>query len=63
MEQVEGVLATPDGYWRVEAVRDGRFQWYRIRHANTVIADKASIATVERILGPAFATLEQSDAA
>lgn len=56
-------MATPDGYWRVEIVRTGRDVWYRIRHAETVVAAKASIATVERILGTDFSLLEQVDAA
>lgn len=58
MEQVEAAMVTPDGYWRVEVVRDRGQRWYRVRHANTVIAEKASIATVQRILGDAFGTLE-----
>lgn len=63
MERVEGVLATPDGYWRVEVVRDGRRQWYRVWYASTVVEEQASIATVERVLGEAFGTLQQVDAA
>jgi hypothetical protein len=61
---IESALQSPDGYWRVEVVRyaPGR-RWYRILHATTVVADQASLATVERVLGEAFATLEPLDAA
>lgn len=59
VETVEGVLQTPDEYWRVEVVRTGRdVRWYRIWHAGTLVQDRASIATVQRILGDAFGTLE-----
>jgi hypothetical protein len=58
MERVEAAMQTPDGYWRVEIVRSGGERWYRVRHANTVVADKAAIATVQRILGDAFERLE-----
>jgi hypothetical protein len=34
-----------------------------VRHAETVVAAKASITTVERILGPAFGMLIEADAA
>jgi hypothetical protein len=57
VERIEGTLRTPDGYWTVEVVRAGRDRWYRVRHAETVVAARAAIATVERILGPAFADL------
>lgn len=57
MERVEGVLATPDGYWRVEVIRDGRNRCFRVWHANTIVEAKASITTVQRILGAAFADL------
>ena len=59
METIEGVLATPDGYWRVEVVKSGpRTRWYRIWHANTMVQDRAALGTVQRILGDAYATLE-----
>ncbi len=61
MEQVEGVLVTPDGYWRVEAIRSGRDRWYRVWHANTVVADRASIGTVQRILADSFADLTPAE--
>jgi hypothetical protein len=63
VERIEGALQTPDGYWRVEIIRSGRDRWYRVRHAQTVVAAKASITTVERILGPAFGMLIEADAA
>ncbi len=63
MERIDGMLQTPDGYWRVEVVRSGRDVWYRIRHAETIVAEKASIATVQRILEEDFAKLQQVDAA
>lgn len=60
--KVEGVLQSPDGYWRVEVVRYGpRDRWYRVSHASTVLADRAVLGTVQRILGDAFDTLEPVD--
>ena len=47
--EVEGVMRTPDGAWRVEVVRRGRTRWYRIVHGEEVL-DWLSIAAVERIL-------------
>ena len=63
MAKVEGALQTPDGYWRIEVLRGGRDRWYRVLHAQTVVAEKASLSTVQRILGDAFAELEQIEAA
>jgi len=61
---VEGALVTPDGFWRVEAVRYGPGQrWYRVIHATTVVEEKASLGTVQRILGDAYGTLAPVDAA
>ena len=51
-------MAAPDGYWRVEVFQQGRQQWYRILHANTVVQEKAALGTVQRILGDAYDTLE-----
>lgn len=63
METIEGVLQTPDGYWRVEAVRSGRRErWFRIRHATTIVADRAALETVKRVLGDAYATLAPVEA-
>jgi hypothetical protein len=42
-------MQTPDGSWRVEAIRRGRNRWYRIVHGEDVF-DWLSIAAVERIL-------------
>lgn len=49
---VLGAMRTPDGRWRVEAVRRGRDHWYRLVHDDTVI-DAIAIATVERLLAEA----------
>lgn len=49
---VEGALQTPDGAWRVEAVRRGRQQFYRLVHGDNVI-DGLVIATVQRLLAEA----------
>lgn len=53
-----GEMRTPDGYWRVQVYRAGREQWYRVLHSATVVHEKAPIATVQRILGDAYADLE-----
>jgi hypothetical protein len=59
VETIEGALQTPDGYWQVEIVRYGaKDRWYRVIHAHTVVAERASLATVQRILGDQFATLQ-----
>jgi hypothetical protein len=63
VETIKGVLQTPDGYWRVEAVKSGRALWYRIWHATTLVQDRAALATVERVLGEAYATLQPVDGA
>jgi hypothetical protein len=55
---VEGALRTSDGYWTVEVIRYGRARWYRVSHATTVVEERASLGTVQRILGEAMATLE-----
>ena len=47
---IVGAMRTPDGLWRVEAVRKGRQNWYRILRAGELYADLLSIAAVERIL-------------
>lgn len=60
---IEGELRTPDGYWRVQIVKSGRRErWYRIWHANTLVQDRAALATVQRVLGDAYATLQPVDA-
>jgi hypothetical protein len=59
VETIEGALQTPDGYWQVEIVRYGaKDRWYRVIHAHTVVAERASLATVQRILGDAFGSLQ-----
>jgi hypothetical protein len=45
-------MQTPDGAWRVEIVKRGRTQWYRVVHEENVL-DWLSIAAVQRILGEA----------
>jgi hypothetical protein len=58
---IEGALQTPDGYWRVDVVRYAPKQrWYRVTHATTVVAERASLETVRRVLGEAFDSLEQA---
>lgn len=53
-------MQTPDGRWRVEAVRRGTSRWYRIVHGEDVI-DWLSIAAVQRILDEAGVDLSQLD--
>jgi bifunctional non-homologous end joining protein LigD len=50
--KVEFAMQTPDGAWRVEAVKRGSARWYRIVHGEEV-QDRLSIASVERILDEA----------
>jgi hypothetical protein len=50
--KVEYAMQTPDGAWRVEIVKRGLSQWYRIVHDDSVL-DWLSIATVQRLLGEA----------
>jgi bifunctional non-homologous end joining protein LigD len=45
-------MQTPDGAWRVEIVKRGQSQWYRIVHRDGVV-DWLSIAAVQRLLGEA----------
>ena len=49
---VEGALQSPDGRWRVEAVRRGRDRFYRLIHGDNVV-DGLAIATLERLLAEA----------
>lgn len=53
-------MQTPDGRWRVEAIRRGTSRWYRIIHGEDVI-DWLSIAAVQRILQEAGVDLGQLD--
>jgi hypothetical protein len=45
-------MRTPDGAWRVEAVKRGRTRWYRVVHGEDLL-DWLSIAAVQRILAEA----------
>ncbi|GAB2585646.1 hypothetical protein Aab01nite_52620 [Paractinoplanes abujensis] len=49
---VIGAMQTPDGRWRVEAVRRGRQDFFRLIHGDNII-DGLVIATVERLLAEA----------
>ncbi len=60
--RIIGAMATPDGYWRVQVVQERGQQWFRVWHAQTCVQEKASIATVQRILGDAFGALQPVDA-
>ncbi len=50
--EVKYAMQTADGAWRVEIVKRGRTQWYRVVHEDNVL-DWLSIAAVQRILGEA----------
>ena len=50
--KVQHAMQTPDGAWRVEIVKRGQSQWYRIIHEDNVL-DWLSIAAVQWILGEA----------
>ena len=58
-------MATPDGYWRVEVVRVPmtKQRWYRIWHAQTLVAERATIGMVQAMLGEQYADLQPVDAA
>jgi hypothetical protein len=45
-------MQTPDGGWRVEVVKRGRSQWYRVIHGDNQL-DWLSIGAVQWILGEA----------
>ncbi|MDY7089810.1 MAG: non-homologous end-joining DNA ligase [Actinomycetota bacterium] len=47
--RVIGAMQTPDGRWRVEAVRRGRQDFFRLIHGDNIV-DGLVIATVERLL-------------
>jgi bifunctional non-homologous end joining protein LigD len=49
---IEGVMQTPDGVWRVEAVRQGRHYWYRLRHGDEVF-EPLSVAALDHVLSNA----------
>jgi hypothetical protein len=50
--KVTYAMQTPDGSWRVEIVKRGQTQWYRIIHDDNIL-DWLSIAAVHRILAEA----------
>jgi hypothetical protein len=60
VEKILGVMTTPDGYWRVEVYRQSgsRTQWFRLLHGTTLVQDHAVIATLQRVLGDAYADLQ-----
>jgi hypothetical protein len=47
--KVTYAMQTPDGAWRVEIVKRGQTQWYRVTHDDNIL-DWLSIAAVHRIL-------------
>ena len=47
--KVEYALQSPDGEWRVEIVKRGRTQWYRLVHGDSIL-DWLAQATLERTL-------------
>jgi bifunctional non-homologous end joining protein LigD len=63
--EVEGAYRTLDGRWRVEAVRRGNDQFFRLVHAGNVL-DGLDIAAVEQLLaqaGVSIADLAATDPA
>ncbi len=54
--RVDGAMVSPDGQWRVEAVRDGAHRWYRLIHYDGVI-DYLTIGRVAELLDAAGASL------
>ncbi len=61
MARIIGAMQTPDGYWCVEVMQQRSEQWFRVWHAQTLVQEKAAIATVQRILGDAYGTLQSAD--
>ena len=59
---VRYAMQTPDGAWRVEIVKRGQTQWYRIIHDDSVL-DWLSIAAVQRILAEAGVDIADLDQA
>ena len=59
---VRYAMQTPDGAWRVEIVKRGQTQWYRIIHDDSVL-DWLSIAAVHRILAEADIDIADLDEA
>lgn len=47
--RVDGAMQTPDGTWRVEALRRGDTHWYRIVHGDNIV-DGLTITGVQELL-------------
>ena len=59
--RIEGAMQTPDGQWRVEAIRRGAgSRWYRIIHGDNVI-DWLTIGSVRQLLTEAGVDLGDLD--
>lgn len=52
IETIEGAMQTPDGAWRIDAVRAGGNLFYRVIHGESVVSH-LSISSVELILDTA----------
>ena len=50
MEIILGAFVSPDGRWRVQAVREGNRSWYRIRRDGEMYADELMRGEAERVL-------------
>jgi bifunctional non-homologous end joining protein LigD len=50
VEKILGAFASPDGRWRVLAMRDGARAWYRILRDGQVFADGLTRGEAERLL-------------
>ncbi len=50
MEIILGAFVSPDGRWRVQAVRDGHQSWYRILRDGQTYADRLMRGEAERVL-------------
>jgi bifunctional non-homologous end joining protein LigD len=50
VEIILGAFVSPDGRWRVQAVRDGHTSWYRILRDGQTYADGLMRREAERML-------------
>jgi len=50
VEIILGAFVSPDGHWRVQAVREGNRSWYRILRDGAVYADGLMRREAERVL-------------
>ena len=50
MEIILGAFVSPDGRWRVQAVRKGDHSWYRILRDGQTFADGLLRREAERVL-------------